>query len=823
MLPVPARRFRVTSVAATLAAFACGIVLLVLTDPRAARAQCTYTTLSDDTPLTFSTTPSFPRFTQATGRWAAVGVKSLGSSNWNIGLSLGTLVFPQCVQIPAEASQEFSGVDFVVADYAIQGTGTRYAPILRQSGTGSGVVEWDSGSRTAVLDIAVNEGPTPPQLLDCWSVDLVAGRSYKFWLFSPNIGDYTLYVFRHVGGDSWRNRSEAVHTVVSALSTNDSYAAPTTDRYALVVVNETGSTEPYAFIVQSCVDPPNLVNSVPVAIPPNPGGYVTPFEITPLVPSMPTIGLREGNPAGNWDLSIHERQGAGFPPCDGLQRMTSAGAATVEVIVGDFWSGVLTPGLTYWPTAQGAGNASEDGRIQYDAGTNLISVNGPTQYAFMSSNDVIRTLVIQLNGGSTYQIHLAKIIDAPGRFYLFRPFDTGEPFGSGWSALTGPHPPEEDIPLLGVEDFEYTAPVTGKYALVLASESAQNAGWEIAVSTCHYRTELQDGSVTPVIANTVGPFDGQALATQQTRLGWSAIGVRPFSAVEDWTVEAWDTPTGGDNVPPFGCLNGLLGATVDEGTSAVDVLVRYDEFLGEFQERVATERIAPNAHVSPGGGASAEFQLWRDDLVVNAAPLQIPMAPSDLIDVWQVRLQGGQEYTIQFEQLGAAAELFLFRTIQGCTAGCPPEYLQLNGVGQEFRTTTHREYTPPASGLYGLVVVNQGTTPGEYRIGVHESLVGVGTESPRRASFQSVAPNPVRGGVHFAFELPQPGRVGFDIVDLAGRRVARVEDTEFPAGGSLAAWNGIRSDGVRLAPGLYFARMRLAGEVVGRIKFTVVD
>ena len=42
--------------------------------PAPAQPQCVYPTLLDGVPQTFSTTPGFPRFVQASGRWAAVGV-----------------------------------------------------------------------------------------------------------------------------------------------------------------------------------------------------------------------------------------------------------------------------------------------------------------------------------------------------------------------------------------------------------------------------------------------------------------------------------------------------------------------------------------------------------------------------------------------------------------------------------------------------------------------------------------------------------------------------------------------------------------------------
>src|SRR5688572_33375590 len=165
--------------------FAAGaaLVALVLLGPLAAGpawAQCVYPTLTDDTPQVFATSPQFTRFTQSAGRWAAVAVQSAGTANWDVGISLSTAAFPTCVSVPVIASQQASGVDFVLGDFGAEGTGTRYAPILRASGTGNASLEWDSGSRTALVNGGgYNGGGGAGMLVDCWSVDLVGGTSYR--------------------------------------------------------------------------------------------------------------------------------------------------------------------------------------------------------------------------------------------------------------------------------------------------------------------------------------------------------------------------------------------------------------------------------------------------------------------------------------------------------------------------------------------------------------------------------------------------------------------------------------------------------------------
>src|SRR5687767_13522492 len=134
-----------------LAAVAPALLGLVLAASPAG-SQCSYPVLTDDVPQIFSASPTRARFIQSAGRWAAVAVQSAGTANWDVGISLSTAAFPTCVSVPVIASQQASGVDFVLGDFGAEGTGTRYAPILRASGTGNASLEWDSGSRTALVN-----------------------------------------------------------------------------------------------------------------------------------------------------------------------------------------------------------------------------------------------------------------------------------------------------------------------------------------------------------------------------------------------------------------------------------------------------------------------------------------------------------------------------------------------------------------------------------------------------------------------------------------------------------------------------------------------
>jgi len=77
-------------------------------------------------------------------------------------------------------------------------------------------------------------------------------------------------------------------------------------------------------------------------------------------------------------------------------------------------------------------------------------------------------------------------------------------------------------------------------------------------------------------------------------------------------------------------------------------------------------------------------------------------------------------------------------------------------------------------------------------------------------------PNPFRAGTSIVFDLPEPGDVQLGIFDAAGRQIRVLVKARRPAGRHRVTWNGTNEDGLRVASGIYFARMRAGGVEVSR-------
>jgi flagellar hook assembly protein FlgD len=73
-------------------------------------------------------------------------------------------------------------------------------------------------------------------------------------------------------------------------------------------------------------------------------------------------------------------------------------------------------------------------------------------------------------------------------------------------------------------------------------------------------------------------------------------------------------------------------------------------------------------------------------------------------------------------------------------------------------------------------------------------------------------PNPFTHSVKIGYGLPLSGRVTVEIFDVAGRRVARLVDSQQPPGYHSVIWDGKDAQGRKTAAGIYFYRVRFNGQ-----------
>jgi len=102
-----------------------------------------------------------------------------------------------------------------------------------------------------------------------------------------------------------------------------------------------------------------------------------------------------------------------------------------------------------------------------------------------------------------------------------------------------------------------------------------------------------------------------------------------------------------------------------------------------------------------------------------------------------------------------------------------------------------------------------------------DALIGIGVPlsvgPPGPAKFTlAVAPNPSRGSLVFTIGSDRAGPESLAVFDLQGRTVRRFAETRSAPGVHTITWDGRSDAGVRLAPGVYLARLEIAGRAVWR-------
>ncbi len=83
----------------------------------------------------------------------------------------------------------------------------------------------------------------------------------------------------------------------------------------------------------------------------------------------------------------------------------------------------------------------------------------------------------------------------------------------------------------------------------------------------------------------------------------------------------------------------------------------------------------------------------------------------------------------------------------------------------------------------------------------------ISVEAPKDYKLYDNFPNPFNPSTKIAFELPKESHVRLVVYDIVGREVARVADSNYPAGYTELIWNGITQNGIMASSGVYFFRL----------------
>jgi hypothetical protein len=470
---------------------------------------------------------------------------------------------------------------------------------------------------------------------------------------------------------------------------------------------------------------------------------------------------------------------AGSPTCVSGVLATSANAAgTVEVVLGDYRPGHNPAGTRYGQAVRAQGTGAATFELETTARPLLA---GQPPDSLEPAPAVLDLYQVFLEAGNAYTINFSSA-GAVQRTLLFQ--NPGS--ASYWGARGG------SGMLLDVDaPTVFVAPASTDYALAVVNENGAAGTYALWVELC----QPPDTLASTVAVPAVYPHRNVMLVEDPY---WQAVGIRS-DAGADWNVAVYDTGRGS---PEPVCFGGLLAPS--NRANGVDFVV------GDLSSGPVRPYFARETRAAGTGGARIEWDGGPDEIAVGDTlnPILRTTGPDDVLEVWDVRMNPAEQYTIRFQPSGAAALrwFLLDNPNQG------PGGAVWKGRDQSvLEGTGFASYTPTSDTWHALVVVNENGAAGSYTLTVVAgSAVGVGPDGADATALGRIAPNPLAGGA---------ARIAYA---LAGRRVARIDAGERPAGAGAVTWDGRGEEGTRLGAGVYFARLFVDEAAFGAARMVLV-
>ena len=564
-------------------------------------------------------------------------------------------------------------------------------------------------------------------------------------------------------------------------ATNATYTAPSTAWYGVVVVNDNGGSDTYQLAVGTCETPLALTSGVA-----SPAAGASAWRSFNQVASYYTaVATRSDDVTQDWDLEVYAgASGGAYPACfSSFLANSAAGSGRTDFVVGDF-NGGANPLGTYYARANPYGSTTSTAKIEWDSGSDVLGVDAAPVTRATGPDDLIECWDVRLNGGQNYGINFTHDGAADLKVMIF--LNPGAGYWAGRSAAG----------YVATGNGNYTAPALDWYTILVVNDNGQPGNYKLGVSQCAGMLSLASGGIyfsTP----------GSGYEIHPTAAAWTVYGAlnSPDGTPGNWDAQMYRDGTGG--AFPW-CASTLLGQSTLPGG-------KVDFIAGDFHvnapgyyypQPVQNPASSNNVKTSWDGGAEV--------IAVDDPPVDRSLFQYALLESWDVFLNAGQAYTFKFNVASGDLHLSLMRN-----PGASPYWAGRAAAEFDLPSGEH-PYVAPTTGWYGVVVTNEKTdVAGAFTLGVYTGAVAVEPGAGMTTRFASAVPSPARSGVTFGYELREPASVDFEVRDVSGRLVARVPAGRHEAGRGSLAWDGRSTGGARVAAGIYFVRMNVAGHVAG--------
>jgi FlgD Ig-like domain len=701
---------------------------------------------------------------------------------------------PQCLSGLLATSAAGAGrTDFVVGDFNHDPYGNYWTWCHCYSGACDnnvfrGIRTWRDGGTVLTVDgtaltVPVAISDYPEQIVHPYDVFLVAGVTY--YLRFQTTGDLQtkLCLFRNpANGVYWAGRSSAVLETAACTT----YVAPASGYYGLVAVQDARAATDASYTVGvtttpacNCAKP--LVSDVPVTIP----GAVSSSHhlMTEGYYSWIAAGVRSNS---DWDLTAGST--AAGPPNRGCLQGIDALSTLIgqaDLVVGDYTNATASPDQYTEAVRVSRYSGTDPATLQMHELAEYLEPNWYSKSVTLGADDVVRSYDAPLVAGTPYTL-------------VFNPGAANQSllvFENTTGALAWRGRPDAAMHTTGTAI--YTPSVTSVHALVVVKDDAQAAGFSLRFGLC-------DPPVTllPRVAALPTGRAQNYFRLAQTDTSWAAVEVHAAGA--DWDLRQYGQVSGSAWPDCFG-----QPGAVSENSNLTDFVV------GDFHHNPLGDQFVRAYEFTPNtpSNSGTEWDPGSGKLTVNAAttsvgPILDPVA--ERLWCYEVRLQVGVPYTMEFASAGAGDfQRFVFGNSGGSSYWAPRSAALLSGQ-------LDQPFTPTTTGWYGVVVVNDNDSGGNFALRVSSTIVGV-DDRPAIAAvtgLREITPNPTRGPLRIVFSITSPGPADFDVLDLAGRSVARLQATSAASGRGELVWDGLGRGGEALPAGIYLVRMSVRGRSV---------